>query len=304
MRALEVPRTRQQELGRSARPDDSRRHRCHRSSRHGHHLRHRPAHPRRDVPAVTDGRILGHEAVGTVTEVGAGRRTFGPATSSSRVSPRGRCRYCRESRYGQCPGGGWILGHRINGTCRVRPGPVRGQLDLSGPGGRHRRSPDARRHPPSTGYEVGVLNVVGSAYDTVRHRRSRTDRPRRDPRRENAPPSHIVAIDLAAGRLDAAKQFGADIVINNSEADPAPAVMEPTDGLGADATIEAVGIPDTFDAQGTRSAPALAGQRRRPRQARHPPSRRPLDQERDHHDRTGRHVLDPDSASPSLRQRQ
>jgi threonine dehydrogenase-like Zn-dependent dehydrogenase len=27
----------------------------------------------------------------------------------------------------------------------------------------------------------------------------------------------VVAIDLAAGRLDAAKQFGADIVVNNRE---------------------------------------------------------------------------------------
>src|SRR6202042_3006707 len=33
------------------------------------------------------------------------------------ISACGRCRYCRESRYGQCVGGGgWILGHLIDGT--------------------------------------------------------------------------------------------------------------------------------------------------------------------------------------------
>ena len=41
-----------------------------------------------DLPAVTDGRILGHEAVGTVDSVGSGVKTARPATaSSSRASP-------------------------------------------------------------------------------------------------------------------------------------------------------------------------------------------------------------------------
>ena len=98
-----------------------------------------------DVPAVTDGRILGHEAVGTVEAVGAGVKTVkvGDRVLVSCITSCGACRFCREGRYGQClGGGGWILGHTIDGTqaeyVRV---PVRRQLDL--PGAR-RASPTSR----------------------------------------------------------------------------------------------------------------------------------------------------------------
>jgi alcohol dehydrogenase len=60
-------------------------------------------------------------------------------------------------------------------------------------------------------------------------------------------PSHIVAIDKADTRLEAAKQFGADVVVNNDRQDPVAVVRELTDGLGADVAIEAVGVPETFE---------------------------------------------------------
>ena len=72
-----------------------------------------------DTPEVTDGRILGHEAVGTVETVGTGVKTVsvGDRVLVSCISACGTCRFCREGRYGQClGGGGWILGHLIDGT--------------------------------------------------------------------------------------------------------------------------------------------------------------------------------------------
>src|SRR5579864_7976431 len=72
-----------------------------------------------DVPEVTPGRILGHEAVGTVTAVGPGvkRVKVGDRVLVSCITACGSCRFCREARYGQCTGGGgWILGHLIDGT--------------------------------------------------------------------------------------------------------------------------------------------------------------------------------------------
>jgi alcohol dehydrogenase len=60
-------------------------------------------------------------------------------------------------------------------------------------------------------------------------------------------PSHIVAIDLADTRLEAAKAFGADVTVNNGREDPLEIVRSMTDGLGADVTIEAVGVPATFE---------------------------------------------------------
>src|SRR6476620_8453210 len=72
-----------------------------------------------DVAAVTDGRILGHEAVGTVESVGSGVKNVRPGDRVlvSCITACGACRYCREGHYGQClGGGGWILRHSIAGT--------------------------------------------------------------------------------------------------------------------------------------------------------------------------------------------
>ena len=72
-----------------------------------------------DVPTVDRGRILGHEAVGTIKEVGSSvtRRRVGDRVLVSCISSCGACRFCRAGQYGQClGGGGWILGHRIDGT--------------------------------------------------------------------------------------------------------------------------------------------------------------------------------------------
>ena len=50
-----------------------------------------------DVPEVADGRVLGHEAVGTVQQVGAGVRRVQPGDRVlvSCISSCGRCAYCR-----------------------------------------------------------------------------------------------------------------------------------------------------------------------------------------------------------------
>src|SRR5580704_3775108 len=72
-----------------------------------------------DVPEVVDGRILGHEAVGTVESVGSAVKNVKPGDRVlvSCITACGACRFCREGRYGQCiGGGGWILGHTIDGT--------------------------------------------------------------------------------------------------------------------------------------------------------------------------------------------
>jgi alcohol dehydrogenase len=65
-----------------------------------------------DVPEVHPHRILGHEAVGTVDEVGDSVRRICPGDRVlvSCISGCGSCRFCREGRYGQyTEGGGWVL---------------------------------------------------------------------------------------------------------------------------------------------------------------------------------------------------
>src|SRR5690606_19981135 len=77
-----------------------------------------------DVPAVTDGRVLGHEGVGTVVEVGSAVRNVavGDRVIIACISSGGVCTYCRSGNPSHCqaeegaPGIGWILGHLIDGT--------------------------------------------------------------------------------------------------------------------------------------------------------------------------------------------
>ena len=204
-----------------------------------------------DVPAVTDGRILGHEAVGTVEQVGPGVKNVkvGDRVLVSCITACGACRFCREGRYGQClGGGGWILGHRIDGTqaeyVRV---PFADTSTHLAPAGVSDENLLMLADILPTGYEVGVLNghvrpgdvvaVVGAGpigLSAIMGARLFS-------------PSLIVAIDKADSRLEAAKQFGADVTINNSHEDPIAVVRAMTEGLGADVAIEAVGIPATFE---------------------------------------------------------
>jgi alcohol dehydrogenase len=204
-----------------------------------------------DVPAVTDGRILGHEAVGTVETVGVGVKTLKPGDRVlvSCITSCGSCRYCREARYGQCiGGGGWILGHKIDGTqaefVRV---PFADTSTYQVPATVTNDDALMLADILPTGYEVGVLNgrvrpgdvvaVVGAGpigLAAILGARLYS-------------PAHIVAIDLADSRLDAAKRFGADVVINNSTENPMDQILALTQGLGADVAIEAVGVPDTFE---------------------------------------------------------
>jgi len=204
-----------------------------------------------DVPAVTEGRILGHEAVGTVQEVGSGVKTVRPGDRVlvSCITSCGRCRFCREGRYGLCTGGGgWILGHLIDGT----------QAEYV-------RVPfaDTSTHPvPAevadeavlmladigpTGYEVGVLNGGIRPGDTVAVVGAGPIGLSAILTAQLFSPGQIVAIDIADSRLDAAKQFGATSLINNVREDPAEIINQMTEGLGADVTIEAVGTPETFE---------------------------------------------------------
>jgi alcohol dehydrogenase len=204
-----------------------------------------------DVPAVEPGRVLGHEAVGTVVEVGSGVAGLAPGDRvlASCISACGICRYCRDGAYGQClGGGGWILGHRVDGVqAELARIPF---ADLS-----TYKLPDQVSDEAAvlladilpTSYEVGVVNggvrpgdavaIVGAgpiglaAVLTARL----------------YSPAHVIVIDKAESRLQAAKLFGADITVLAGTEDPLAAVRALTSGLGADVVIEAVGTPQTFE---------------------------------------------------------
>jgi alcohol dehydrogenase len=204
-----------------------------------------------DVPAVTDGRILGHEAVGTVESVGTGvkRVKVGDKVLVSCITSCGTCRFCREGRYGQCVGGGgWILGHKIDGTqaefVRV---PFVDTSTYPAPAGVSDEELLMLADILPTGYEVGVLNGTVRPGDVVAVVGAGPIGLAAIMGARLFSPSHIVAIDKSDARLEAAKQFGADVVINNGREDALAVVQALTGGLGADVAMEAVGVPATFE---------------------------------------------------------
>ncbi len=204
-----------------------------------------------DVPAVTDGRILGHEAVGTVEAVGAAVANVhvGDRVLVSCITACGACRYCRDGQYGQClGGGGWILGHKIDGTqAELVRVPFADTSTYPVPEGVSDEDVLMLADILPTGYEVGVLNGAVRPGDTVAVVGSGPIGLAAIMGAKLFSPAHIVAIDLADSRLEAAKRFGADVTVNSTREDALAVVQELTDGLGADTAIEAVGVPESFE---------------------------------------------------------
>jgi alcohol dehydrogenase len=204
-----------------------------------------------DVPEVTPGTILGHEAVGTIVEVGAAVTTVVPGDRVlvSCITSCGRCQFCKDGRYGLCTGGGgWIFGHTIDGLqaefARV---PFADTSVYKVPEGLTDEDVLFLADILPTAFEVGVMNGGIQPGDTVAVVGAGPIGLATIMTAKLFTPGHIVAIDLADSRLEKALEFGADSTINNSREDAIARIMELTEGMGVDVAVEAVGVPDTFD---------------------------------------------------------
>jgi len=209
-----------------------------------------------DVPAVIDGRILGHEGVGTITEVGSAVTDLavGDRVIISCISSCGKCIYCKQGVYSHCqaaegaPGIGWIFGHLIDGTQAEYVRVPFAETSLY-------RVPEGVRDELAvlisdilpTGHEIGVqygavrpgdvvavigAGPVGLAAITTAGLYG---------------PSRVIAVDLDANRVEMAKSFGATDGVVASDSDWREQIIAMTDGLGVDVSIEAVGVPATWD---------------------------------------------------------
>ena len=204
-----------------------------------------------DVPETMPGTILGHEGVGIVVDKGAGVTTVdvGDRILVSCISSCGRCRFCKEARYGLCTGGGgWILGHLIDGLqaeyARV---PFADTSVYKVPNELSDEQVLFLADILPTAYEVGVIAGGVEPGDTVAIVGAGPIGLAAIMTAKLLTPGRIVAIDLAESRLRQAVAFGADVTIDNGKEDAVARVMELTDGLGADVAIEAVGVPETFE---------------------------------------------------------
>jgi len=202
-----------------------------------------------DVPTCEPGRILGHEGVGIVEEVGTAVGAFKPGDHVliSCITSCARCEYCRRGMYSHCVEGGWILGNRIDGTQAefVRIPHADNSLHAIPPGADEDALVMLSDILP-TGYECGVLNgkvapgssvaIVGAGPIGLATLLTA----------QFYAPARIIMIDLDDNRLAVARKFGATDTFNSGRDPVVSLVRELTDGKGVDTAIEAVGIPATF----------------------------------------------------------
>jgi alcohol dehydrogenase len=203
-----------------------------------------------DLPSVAAGRILGHEGIGVIEEVGTAVSEFrvGEKVIISCITACLKCVFCKRTMYSHCSRGGWILGCAIDGTQAeyVRIPYADGSLYHFPPGGDEEALVMLSDVLP-TGFECGVLNGQVKPGDTVAIVGAGPVGLAVLLTAQFYSPATIIMIDLDDKRLAIAKTFGATTGINSTDGHAADHVMKLTEGAGVDVAIEAVGIPATFD---------------------------------------------------------
>ncbi|MFI4942288.1 MAG: zinc-dependent alcohol dehydrogenase family protein [Burkholderiales bacterium] len=203
-----------------------------------------------DVPTVSDGRILGHEGIGVVEETGAAVAGFkrGDRVLISCITSCGKCDFCKKGMYSHCRGGGWVLGHKIDGTQAeyVRIPHADTSLYRLPPGVDEEALVMLSDIFP-TGFECGVLNGQVKPGDTVAIVGAGPIGLATLLTAQFYSPAELVMVDLDSNRLAVARTLGATQLVDGRDGKAVDRVMELTAGAGVDVAIEAVGIPSTFD---------------------------------------------------------
>ncbi|MDN5723638.1 MAG: zinc-dependent alcohol dehydrogenase family protein [Corynebacterium sp.] len=209
-----------------------------------------------DVPAVTEGRILGHEGIAEITEVGDAvtELKVGDKVIISAVTSCGKCSNCRKNLQSHClaeegaSGIGWIFGHLIDGTqaeyVRI---PFAESSVQRLPEGVSPEDATMISDILPTGHELGILNGNVKAGDVVIVIGAGPVGLAAITASQLYGPSRVIAVDLDANRVEQAKKFGATDGVLSSDGDWKEQVLAMTDGLGVDVAIEAVGIPATWN---------------------------------------------------------
>jgi alcohol dehydrogenase len=203
-----------------------------------------------DVATCQPGRILGHEGVGIIDQVGSAVTAFKPGDHVliSCISACGKCDYCRKQMYSHCTTGGWILGNSIDGTqaefVRI---PYADTSLYPIPHGSDEEALVMLSDILPTGFECGVLNGKVQPGNTVAIVGSGPIGLAALLTAQFYSPAEIIMIDLDDNRLEVAKRFGATAIVNSTDGKAVETIMKMTNGRGVDTAIEAVGIPATFE---------------------------------------------------------
>jgi alcohol dehydrogenase len=202
------------------------------------------------VPSCQPGRILGHEGVGIIDEVGSAVTEFKPGDPVliSCISACGKCAYCRKLMYSHCTTGGWILGNTIDGTQAEFVRIPHADTSLYRiPEGADEEALVMLSDILPTGFECGVLNGKVQPGSTIAIVGAGPVGLAALLTAQFYSPAEIIMIDLDDNRLAIASRFGATSLINSADGKALEAVMEITGNRGVDTALEAVGIAATFE---------------------------------------------------------
>ena len=203
-----------------------------------------------DLPEVNEGRILGHEGVGVIEEIGSAITEFkvGDSVLISCISSCAKCSYCKKGMYSHCEKGGWILGHIIDGTqaeyVRI---PLADTSLYHVPANADEEALVMLSDILPTAFECGVINGQIKPDDTVAIIGAGPIGLAALITAQFYSPAEVIMIDLDNNRLDVAVKFGATHTINSNTEDVVEKIMSITERKGVDVAIEAVGIPATFE---------------------------------------------------------
>ena len=210
-----------------------------------------------DMPEVEDGRILGHEGVGTILEVGEDVKEWkvGDRAIISCVSACGKCEYCKKGLTSHCmdpegaEGIGWIFGYMIDGTQaeKVRVPFADTSLYRIPEGVMDEQGVMVSDILP-TGYEIGIRDGGVKEGDTIAVIGAGPVGLAAMMTSSLNGAKRVIAIDFDENRLEQAKEkFGATDSVNAADEDWREQVLAMTDGgLGVDVACEAVGVPVTL----------------------------------------------------------
>lgn len=190
--------------------------------------------------------IPGHEFLGKIVEIGENVKGFeiGDRITSDQILPCGECKFCKSGRYWMCqPHATFGFQSANNGGMAEyvrypkhsvlhkvpKDMPVKKALLIEP----YSCSKHCIDRAQITNEDVVVISGAGSlGLGMITYARMKN-------------PETLIVLDMIDARLEKAKEFGADIVLNPKNTDVVKEIMDLTDGYGCDIYVEATGHPSS-----------------------------------------------------------
>ncbi len=194
-----------------------------------------------------DGMIFGHEFAGYVHAVGSNVNTWkeGDAVVAANSAPCNVCYFCRRGRPQLC----------VEIEQRMNFGAYAEYIRVPA----HITAQNVYRVPENLPFEIasfteplacsvlGVNQVGIELGDTVVIIGAGAQALMQIQLVRASGASRIIVVGRSHGRLETAKELGADVVFSSLDHDPIERVKELTEGYGADVVIESAGNPKTWE---------------------------------------------------------